>query len=348
MLDSFPGTRKYQVNQTNCSFNTYIDHLSRPISKIRWSEQVRWRVSDGEEKWSEEGGRWCHGEPEGRFSLKVTSEQIWRRQGSRPCRHQGTVFRGGGTQWEGSGAHQEGEGGVKRERRGGELREGGGDCPGLCSCSENLAFSSWERWEATRRSRTNECQDLTSERSIRWLWGQTAGRPGGLGWGAVGGQICMRGTREKKREQRLLRSHWPGRVGLLLLKMRKTVDGVKEQLGKLGRGRGWRGGGIWCGMWLLSTRAGRSVGWGNTNSRAKSGWTHTRTHICVYMYVYEWPAYTGYLKLWNWVWKEGERAKLNLKVYEDWQVKRPRKLPELRRREQWGRRTVKTARCAGV
>ena len=78
------------------------------------------------------------GSREGRFSLKVTSEQIWRRQGSRPCRHQGTVFRGGGTRWEGSGVLQEGEGGVKRERWGGELRERGGDRPGLCSCSENL------------------------------------------------------------------------------------------------------------------------------------------------------------------------------------------------------------------
>lgn len=82
------------------------------------------------------------GSREGRFSLKVTSEQIWRRQEAGRCRHQGTVFRGGGAQWEGSGAHQEGEGGVKRGRSGGELREGGGDGPGLCSCSENLAFSS--------------------------------------------------------------------------------------------------------------------------------------------------------------------------------------------------------------
>lgn len=237
---------------------------------------------------------------------------------SGPADTRGQVFRGGGTQWEGSGAHQDGKGEVKwgvfgRWARGGQGR---GVCPGLCRCSENLAFSSWERWDATRRIRTNECQDLTSERSIRWLWGQTAGRRGGLGWGAGGSQICMRGTREKKREQRLLWSHWAGRVGLLLLKMRKTVDGVKEQMGKLGRGRGWRGGGIWFGMWLLRTRVGRSVGWGNTNSRAKSGWTHTRTNTCVYVYVYEWPAYTWYWKLWNWVWREN-RVKLSLKVYED-------------------------------
>lgn len=263
------------------------------------------------------------GSREGRFSLKMTSEKIWRRQGSRPCRHQGTIFQGGSTQWEGSGAHQDGKGGVKwgafrRQAQGGQGRV---VCPGLSRCSENLAFSSWERWEATRRTRTNECQDLTSERSIRWPWGQTTGRRGGLGWGAGGGQICMRGTREKKREQRLLWSHWAGRVGLLLLKMRKTVDGVKEQMGKLGTGRGWRGGGIWFGMWLLSPRVGRSVGWGNTNSRAKSrpksGWTHTHKNTCIYMYVYEWPAYPWYLKLWNWVWREEERVKLSLKVYED-------------------------------
>lgn len=48
----------------------------------------------------------------------------------------------------------------------------------------------------------------------------------------------MKGIKEKKREQRLLWSHWAGRAGLLLLKMRKTVDGVKEQRGKLGTGRG--------------------------------------------------------------------------------------------------------------
>lgn len=90
MLDSFPGTRKYQVNQTNCTLNTYIHHLSRPISKIRWTsrsdgEQVTGRKSRARK---EAGG--VMGSREGRFSLKVTSEQIWRRPGVRPCRHQGT------------------------------------------------------------------------------------------------------------------------------------------------------------------------------------------------------------------------------------------------------------------
>lgn len=84
------------------------------------------------------------GSREGRFSLKMTSEKIWRRQGSRPCRHQGTIFQGGSTQWEGSGAHQDGKGGVKwgafrRQAQGGQGRV---VCPGLSRCSENLAFSS--------------------------------------------------------------------------------------------------------------------------------------------------------------------------------------------------------------
>ena len=81
------------------------------------------------------------GSREGRFSLKVTSEQIWRRQGSRPCRQQGTVSEEAvpaGRLWGAPGGRGWGE----AERGGGELRERGGDRPGLCSCSENLAFSS--------------------------------------------------------------------------------------------------------------------------------------------------------------------------------------------------------------
>ena len=103
-------------------------------------------------------------------------------------------------------------------------------------------------------------------------------------------------------------------------------------------------------MWLLSTRAAGQLDGGTwIQGQSRGGHTHIHTHICVQMYAYEWPAYTGYLKLWNWVWREEERAKLNLKVYEDWQVKRPRKLPELRRREEWGRRTVKdSTACWGL
>ena len=115
MLDSFPGTRKYQVNQTNCTLNTYIHHLSRPISKIRGTsrdKQVRWRVSDREEKWSEEGGRWYHGEqggeilPEGDFwaNLEETRKQALQTPGDNIPRRQHPVGRLWGTpRWQGWG-----------------------------------------------------------------------------------------------------------------------------------------------------------------------------------------------------------------------------------------------------
>lgn len=82
------------------------------------------------------------GAGEGRSSQKVTSKQIWRRQGSGPCTHLGdSVPRRWNTEgrlWGmlGSCVRRSGE------RPGGELREETGGCPGVCGHSENFSLSS--------------------------------------------------------------------------------------------------------------------------------------------------------------------------------------------------------------
>ena len=83
----------------------------------------------------------------------------------------------------------------------------------------------------------------------------------------------------EKGEQRLLRGHRPGRVGLLLLKTRKTVDGVKEQMGS------WAGGGageeeesgLGCGFLARE----RQVSWtGEHEFKGKVG-VDTHTYLCI-------------------------------------------------------------------
>lgn len=94
--------RKYQVNQTNSYINTYIHHLSRPISQMNGQKaggmESKWagRKSRGEEGGS---GIWEQG---GRFYQRVTSEANLERGMGVGLRAWGQCS-GGGTQWEGSG-----------------------------------------------------------------------------------------------------------------------------------------------------------------------------------------------------------------------------------------------------
>lgn len=125
-----------------------------------------------------------------------------------------------------------------------------------------------------------------------------------------------------------MQTPWAGRVGLLLLKMRKTVDGVKEQMGSWA-GEGAGGGGI-CLVWDVLLICSDSQVDGGTAIQGSQVDTHTHI-LCVYVCHMN----NNILDIENCKTEPGRenRVNLSLKVYEELDRSRgQRKLPGLRRR----------------